>query len=218
VLAFQETIFYTTSITRTSRWWILRFHWGCRVGNDYDKGKHQYIVHPNNVTGKFTMKEQCPVMPGVTIIDEAYMDYYPNDRSFINSIHSGAERMVVVRTLSKYYALAGNRVGYAICTPDIAEYLRKAEMPYCISQHALTNAIHAFSGARESQYEFARMKMEQARDVLYHGLCKLNVRTMEPCANFISAYVPDVPGFATRDFVPVWIAPYWDSQDNGGSI
>jgi histidinol-phosphate aminotransferase len=100
-----------------------------------------YICNPNNPTGTLTLRNdieaflrklpvKCPV-----IVDEAYHHYvnaFPSYASFMDHPF-GDERLIVVRTFSKIYGLAGLRVGYAVSSPRLARTLSAARLAFGVN-------------------------------------------------------------------------------------
>ncbi|MEZ4340726.1 MAG: histidinol-phosphate transaminase [Sandaracinaceae bacterium] len=85
----------------------------------------------------------CP--PSVLVaFDEAYVEFKPTRALRLGSCASCSERLIVLRTFSKAYGLAANRVGYAIGRPDVVGYLNRTRAPFnvgSISQAAARAAL-----------------------------------------------------------------------------
>ena len=86
---------------------------GATVIDDPSKADLVFVCRPNNPTGELP---DIPSVPGQLVIDEAYADYA--GVSAIDQVDSG---VIVLRTFSKAFGLAGARVGYSISTPQLAE-------------------------------------------------------------------------------------------------
>jgi histidinol-phosphate aminotransferase len=112
---------------------------------DYSTGL-VYICNPNNPTGTLTLRNDLDTflrkLPGKSpvIIDEAYHHYVNASQAYASFIDHPLDdqRLIVVRTFSKIYGLAGMRVGYAISSPQLARSL---------SAHCLDFGVNAM-GAR----------------------------------------------------------------------
>ncbi|WP_227429683.1 histidinol-phosphate transaminase [Psychrobacter sp. I-STPA6b] len=96
-----------------------------------------FIANPNNPTGTLLSREalyefvsQVPSTV-VVVIDEAYIEYSPNsnNRALIDEF----DNVILVRTLSKAYGLAGLRVGYALSSPYVADMLNRIRQPFNVS-------------------------------------------------------------------------------------
>ncbi|MGI9402506.1 MAG: aminotransferase class I/II-fold pyridoxal phosphate-dependent enzyme, partial [Rhizobiaceae bacterium] len=98
------------------------------------------LVHPNNPDGHFwdrdavlNLAEKIRIPGGHVIVDEAFCDLAP-ERSFVTDAPSN---MIIYRSFGKFFGLAGLRLGFAICTAEIALQLRKRIGPWPISGPAI---------------------------------------------------------------------------------
>ncbi len=93
-----------------------------------------FIAYPNNPTGNCFSEEEIEKIivasGGLVVLDEAYYEF--SGKSFASRIDEYCN-LVVLRTFSKAFALAGIRAGYLLCNEDLAHQLRKAQLPYNIS-------------------------------------------------------------------------------------
>ncbi len=150
--------------------------------------KIAFICNPNNPTGcvmqKSDIEDIVAISKGIVIVDEAYMDFATNEAelSVIDLINK-YDNLVVLRTFSKAYALAGSRVGYAIAGKEIIDLISSVKSPYDLnmfSQLAATwNMEH-----KELFKENARRIISE-RAALNDGLVKLGFKTYPSEANFI---------------------------------
>lgn len=94
-----------------------------------------FFSNPCNPTGiGLTREEVKQVLKAVdclVVVDEAYMDYW--DQSVIQDIKE-FDNLIVLKTCSKAFALAGIRLGFALAQPDIIEVIKKVKSPYNVSQ------------------------------------------------------------------------------------
>jgi len=112
-----------------------------------DKTKLIFIANPNNPTGTFLEQDELKAflakVPAnvLVVLDEAYFEYAPASRRG-NAIEWIAEfaNLIVTRTFSKAYGLAGLRVGYAISHPDITDILNRVRQPFNCNALALKAA------------------------------------------------------------------------------
>nr|WP_110721385.1 histidinol-phosphate transaminase [Thiolinea disciformis] len=109
-----------------------------------------FISNPNNPTGTWIAREELyrflkNVPPHVVVLlDEAYTEYvqdpaFPNGMLWLNEFPN----LIVTRTFSKIYGLAGLRVGYSISSPEIADILNRVRQPFNVNSLALTAASAA---------------------------------------------------------------------------
>jgi len=115
-----------------------------------DKTKLIFIANPNNPTGTYLTVEALENfianVPAQTLVvlDEAYVEYGKQD---INSIDWLAKysNLIITRTFSKAYGLAGLRVGYALSHPDVADLLNRIRQPFNVNSLALAAAQTALN-------------------------------------------------------------------------
>jgi histidinol-phosphate aminotransferase len=111
-----------------------------------------FIANPNNPTGTWleadALKRFIGSVPAVTlvVVDEAYIEYV-QDGSFADCSQWLNEfaNLIVVRTFSKAYGLAGLRVGYALSSASIAETLNRVRQPFNVNSIALSAAAAALT-------------------------------------------------------------------------
>lgn len=157
-----------------------------------EKTKMAVVVNPNNPTG--TMRSAAEVeaflckLPShvLAVVDEAYFDYVdaPGHYSMIRLIQEGYDKpLVVLRTFSKIYGLAGLRVGYAIAAPALIDEMEKACQAWNVSRIAMLAA-----GAALDEPEYAE-KMRHinsaSRANLARALRDMGCDVAEPAANFL---------------------------------
>jgi histidinol-phosphate aminotransferase len=148
-----------------------------------------FICNPNNPTGtlleKNQLKDFCTSADRQAVIfsDEAYYDFiteadYP---SMVELVKEG-RNVIVSKTFSKVYGMAGLRVGYLIARPDIADRLKPAVM-------ANTNvlAIEAAKTAIKDDefYKFSIVKNKEAKDYIYRTLDDLGLSYIRSHSNFV---------------------------------
>ena len=140
-----------------------------------------YIDNPNNPTGQTIDIEEIEIIvrkaqkKDVTvIIDEAYGDFMPKENSAVQ-LFSKYPNLVVVRTLSKGYGLAGLRVGYIIAHKDMIGYMKKMVNPYLVSEigrEVAAEALRHEEFIEDCKADFKEMKAE-IREVLNPCIEKL---------------------------------------------
>ncbi len=115
-----------------------------------DKTKLIIIVNPNNPTGTvFTNKEIEDFLDKVpdhviTVIDEAYFDWIddPSYHSATKYVHSN-KNIIVMKTFSKLYGMAGVRAGYALMKPELCQEMKNVEFGYGASRLAVVGMMAA---------------------------------------------------------------------------
>lgn len=121
-----------------------------------DRTRLIFLCNPNNPTGTAVGRGEllrlADALPGdvLLVIDEAYREYVDPD-AVPDALDLLGDRpnVVVTRTFSKAYALAGLRVGYCIGSPDVVSAVRKCQVPFSVSGLAQESAIAALGDLEE---------------------------------------------------------------------
>jgi len=145
-----------------------------------------FIASPNNPTANQFKKEQIELLiesfPGMVILDEAYVEYGNyNASKWVNKY----ENLIVLRTFSKAFGLAGLRVGYIVANPKIIKPLsRKVQFPFPVSTFSLKMALEILKKKDLVQSSVKTLKIE--RKWLIEELNKLNLKKVfHSDSNFI---------------------------------
>ena len=115
-----------------------------------EQTKLLFLCSPNNPTGNLLDRESMidlvRTFPGIVVVDEAYFEF--SDGETLLSEVRNFTNLVVIRTFSKAWGLAGLRVGYAIASESIIEYMLRVKPPYnvnAISQELALASLDAYS-------------------------------------------------------------------------
>ena len=155
-----------------------------------------FVANPNNPTGTFVPWEEMRAflrrVPGnvIVVLDEAYGEYLPDAlRSPTIGWLPEFPNLVVARTLSKAYGLAGLRVGFGVCHPDVAELMNRVRQPFNVNQLALVAATAALDDAAfiAKSREVNAKGLEQLRA----GFERLGLEYIPSFGNFITVRVGD---------------------------
>ena len=155
-----------------------------------DNTKLIFIANPNNPTGTFIPRDEIISFLDkvskdvIVLLDQAYFDYasYENndvDFEFVNEFPN----LIISRSFSKAYGLAGFRVGYSVSSREIADYLNRVRQPFNANSLALVAAEAALSD-RDHMMKSLKMNSEQ-KMVLYKGLEDLGYQYIPSAGNFI---------------------------------
>ncbi|MEO5510213.1 MAG: histidinol dehydrogenase [Longimicrobiales bacterium] len=149
-----------------------------------------YVCRPNNPTGIVYERGAIDLLAaslhGVLVIDEAYADYAGED---VIDLAMSSERVIVVRTLSKAFGLAGLRIGYAVASPRLALEVEKARGPYKVGGLAEAAAIAALRHDR-SWVDAHVGEVLLNRDRLFTALAAMGFPPIPSAANFLLVPVP----------------------------
>ena len=154
------------------------------------KTKLIFISNPNNPTGTIITEDEVDhflkdVPPWIlTVFDEAYYEYV-EDRNYPQSIDflDRNGNIVILRTFSKIYGLAGLRVGYGVGSPEIIELLNKARPPFNVNSLAQVAALASLED--ENQVNRSKGLVKEGKEFLYSNLRRLKVSFIPTQANFI---------------------------------
>ena len=113
-----------------------------------------WLANPNNPTGTFARFDEVEAflkrVPErvLVVLDEAYNEYLPPDlRADTVKLIKRHPNLVVTRTFSKAYGLAGLRVGYALSHPSVADVMNRVRQPFNVNSIALAAAAAALAAA-----------------------------------------------------------------------
>jgi histidinol-phosphate aminotransferase len=149
-----------------------------------------FAANPNNPTGtlaapKGIRKLIDSVPPGVVIVlDEAYIDYLKAPQDLIPLIRSGAKpNLILLRTFSKIYGLAGLRLGYGIGHPDFIAALEKVRQPFNVNSMAQAAGLAALDD--EEHIQKTRQNNSDGLKMLESALREMGVEYVPSSANFV---------------------------------
>jgi histidinol-phosphate aminotransferase len=146
-----------------------------------------FLTSPNNPTGTATpldvVDAVCAAAPGMVVIDEAYAEFARDPGSTALSLLARYPRLVVTRTMSKAFALAGARLGYLAADPAVVRALQVVRLPYHLSAITQAVALTALRHTDELLSSVAAIRAE--RDRLVIDLRAIGVQAAESDANFV---------------------------------
>ncbi len=154
------------------------------------KTKLIFISNPNNPTGTIItqdgVKDFLRDIPHqiLTVFDEAYYEYV-EDTNYPQSIDllDKNSNIIILRTFSKIYGLAGLRVGYGAATPEITDLLNKARPPFNVNSLAQVAALASLED--EDQVNRSKSLVKEGKEFLYSNLRRLKISFIPTQANFI---------------------------------
>lgn len=157
------------------------------------KGKIMILCTPNNPTANTfdhaDVERLVQEHDGPVVVDEAYGEY--TDRSFLPRVEE-FDNLIVTRTFSKAYGLAGMRVGYMASNLKMAGIMQRIKIPYSLNQVSERAAIAAL---KDTTYvDMAVDLVRRERERLSQGLESLGFRTYPSQSNFILFKSPHPSG------------------------
>ena len=155
------------------------------------KAKMVFIANPNNPTGTYltstALQNFLQALPAnvLVVLDEAYNEYLPQEQRYDSvSWLEKYPNLIISRTFSKAYGLAGLRVGYAIAHEQITDMMNRVRQPFNVNSIAQAAAVAALYDVDfvEKTYDLNQRGMEQ----ITSGLTKLGLSYIPSYGNFIS--------------------------------
>jgi histidinol-phosphate aminotransferase len=167
-----------------------------RVG---PKTRIVFLANPNNPTGSFLAKDEVARLHAglpkraLLVIDAAYAEYVTrNDYSPGAELVAANGNVVMTRTFSKIYALAGLRLGWAYCPPAVADVLNRLRAPFNVTAPAQAAGVAALA-------DIAHVDASSANNDIWlpwvaAELAKLGLAVAPPVGNFVLVRFPAAPG------------------------
>jgi histidinol-phosphate aminotransferase len=158
-----------------------------------------FIANPNNPTGTFVegaeLEAFLAALPSgvLVVLDEAYNEYLPPELR-IDSIRwlEKYNNLLITRTFSKVYGLAGLRVGYALGAPGVADLMNRVRQPFNVNSLSLAAAAAALDDKEfvHQSYALNRAGMGQ----ITAALAQMGIEYIPSQGNFVSFKVGDARG------------------------
>jgi histidinol-phosphate aminotransferase len=149
-----------------------------------------FVANPNNPTGTFLPHDKVAAfiakVPAnvLVVLDEAYNEYLPPELRFETTAWvKKCPNLLISRTFSKIFGLAGLRVGYGIAQPELTDMLNRVRQPFNVNALAQVAAIAALKDTafQQQSYEVNQRGMKQLVD----GFHALGLQTVPSYGNFV---------------------------------
>lgn len=155
-----------------------------------DKTRIVFIANPNNPTGTINTRSEFDSMMKelpediLVIVDEAYHEYvtsrdYPDTMRYLRE----GRNIIILRTFSKIYGLAGLRIGYGITKKELVDEMNKVRQPFNTNSLAQIGALAALSDHKH--VEEGRRINEEGKRYLYKEFESMDIKYLPTEANFI---------------------------------
>ena len=157
-----------------------------------------FICNPNNPTGQYLARQDVEMVldtcrDALLILDEAYIAFVDGSWPSIDLISQG--NVVIVRSMTKDYALAGLRIGYAVAHEGIINALRRVRPPWNVNAVAQQAGVIALEEA--DYFESCRREIGKAKQFLVGELYRIGFTLLPSSTNFFLVKVTDARGFRT---------------------
>jgi histidinol-phosphate aminotransferase len=163
-----------------------------------------YIANPNNPTATYVtaseMRRLHRALPetALLVIDAAYSEYVQrNDYEAGIELVSTSNNVVMTRTFSKVYGLAGIRVGWAYCPKHVADVLHRVRAPFNVNIAAQRAGVAALADVAHTEHAIRHNDIW--RQWLIEEIRALGLRVDDSVANFVLIHFTDVPGRRCSD-------------------
>lgn len=145
-----------------------------------------FLASPNPPLGKHLnrqyLEETCKKASGIVLIDEAYVDF--SDENHWDYLEK-YDNVIISRTMSKSYSLAGMRIGFGIASPTIIEQMDKVRDSYNLDRIAQTLGTAAFE--QQAYFQEIWQKVRSSRSRLITALRELGFIVFDSESNFVLA-------------------------------
>ncbi|POM23966.1 Histidinol-phosphate aminotransferase [Actinomadura rubteroloni] len=146
-----------------------------------------FLTSPNNPTGTAldlaTIEAVLDAAPGMVVVDEAYAEFRRGGTPSALNLLPGRPRLIVTRTMSKAFAMAGTRLGYLAADPAVIDALMLVRLPYHLS--AVTQAVARTALAHRAELLGTVDALRSERDALVAWLRGLGLTVADSDANFV---------------------------------
>ncbi len=147
-----------------------------------------FLCSPNNPTGTALALDVVEAAydasdHAIVVVDEAYAEFARTGTPSALTLLPGRPRLVVTRTMSKAFALAGARVGYLAADPSVCDALRLVRLPYHLS--SVTQAVALAALAHAEPLLATVEAIRRQRDRIVHELTAMGLRPVASDANFV---------------------------------
>lgn len=149
-----------------------------------------FLCSPNNPTGTAlgldvveAVYEAGDASQAIIIVDEAYAEFSHSGTPSALSLLPGRPRLVVSRTMSKAFALAGARLGYLAAAPEVTDALRLVRLPYHLSAITQATAVAALRNSVSLLANVEEIKIQ--RDRIVNELTELGLTPAPSDSNFV---------------------------------
>ena len=157
-----------------------------------------FICNPNNPTGQYLSRPGVEgvlenIGDGLLILDEAYIAFVKESWPSLDLVDRG--NVVILRSMTKDYGLAGLRLGYALAGQEIIDCLRRVCPPWNVN--VIAQQIGALVLEDEDYLEQTKTRISEAKQFLVDGLTELGFPPLPSAANFFLVKVGNAQVFRT---------------------
>lgn len=152
-----------------------------------------FICNPNNPTGVLTTKEfiievlkKAVTTNTVVVVDESFLDFVKQNEIYLsNKLLNDYKNIIIVKSLTKFFAIPGARIGYGLCSNnEIINEISKVTVPWSVN---IMSSDGVIQGLKEKDYiEKSIEYVKNEKEYLYSALKEIkSLKVFEPSVNFI---------------------------------
>jgi len=178
---------------------------GARLTDHAHDADASFAANPMNPSGALVAREELLRLPGLRIVDEAFMGFTDQAQSLVARASTDPD-LIVLRSLTKLYALPGLRLGYVVAHPERVAELRRRRAPWNVNGIALAAGLAALADPEHART--APAVIAALRTPLVAALTELDIPPAPSHANYLLCRVPSATklclgllerGIAARD-------------------
>jgi threonine-phosphate decarboxylase len=147
-----------------------------------------FLGNPSSPEGRLRSREELLGLDGTLVVDEAFMDFVDERESLVLRAAEDP-RLIVLRTLTKFYAIPGLRLGYLVAVPETISKLRMLQPPWSVN--ALAEAAGLAALEERDYAQFTRRFVGERREELSKGLKSAGLEPLPSVTNYILCRVTD---------------------------
>ena len=154
-----------------------------------------FVANPNNPTGTVASREEIlrfvNAVPEqvLAVLDEAYIEFQQEPADLLPLVREGRPNLIIMRTFSKIFGLAGLRIGYGMASPELITGLESIRQPFNINSIAQAGALAALEDTEHVRK--TRANNADGMRQVSQGLGELGLEYIPSAGNFILARVGD---------------------------
>jgi threonine-phosphate decarboxylase len=147
-----------------------------------------FAANPTSPDGRLCTREELLALAGTRIVDEAFLPFVGEQTSLAHDAAQDRE-LIVLRSLTKFYAMPGLRIGYLIAHPAQVVRLRELQPPWSVNAIACAAGVAALEDAAYA--ERSRARIAELREELRQELCALGLDPSPGAASYLLCRTDD---------------------------
>jgi len=158
------------------------------IGLDPGAPEITFVGNPSSPDGRLRPRSDILSLPGIRVVDEAFIDFAGGRESLLADAATDP-RLIVLRSLTKFFALPGLRIGFAVAVPETIRRLKALQPPWSVNALAQLAGVAALQD--RSTAERTLRELPGNREELRQGLSRLGIDPLASETNYVLCRVPD---------------------------